>query len=282
MPADDVVVASDLTLEYPAHSGHSAHRALDGITLTIRHGELLGLVGETGAGKSTLARAIAGGTGKGLGSEAPAIVGGSLRVLDRELRRLRPRERTRLTFEIGYLPQNAGRLLLPGHTNAENVAEPLLARDRRFDRRELGARVAELIDAVQLPLKVMGMYPHEISSGQRQRIAIAQSLILRPRLWVADEPTAGVDLTARGPVLDTILELQSAHDFSALIVSHEAAVTGRLTDRVAVLQGGTLVGLGRLDEVLADPIHPYVRGLAEEYRLATGPIDLPYLEEEGR
>jgi peptide/nickel transport system ATP-binding protein len=239
----------------------------------------MGLVGETGSGKSTFARVIAGGVGRGLsGADVPEIVGGSLKVLGEELRRLRPRARARITSAIGYLPQNAGRLLLPGHTIAENVAEPVLSRDPKYDRRDLGGQVAELIDAVQLPLRVMGQFPHEISSGQRQRVAIARSLILRPVFWVADEPTAGVDVTARGPVLDTILELQSEHDFSALLVSHEAAVTARLTDRVAVLQGGHLVGLGRLDEVLEDPNHPYVRGLAEEYRIATGPIELPDLE----
>jgi peptide/nickel transport system ATP-binding protein len=279
-PAGEAVVsASDVTIEYRGGRGHSAHRAVDGVTFRIARGELMGLVGETGSGKSTFARVVAGEVGRGLsGEDIPRIVGGSLTVLGQEMRRLGRRGRARLALEVGYLPQNAGRLLIPGHTIAENVGEPILARDRTYDRRELGARVAELLDSVQLPLKVMGLYPHEISSGQRQRVAIARSLILRPVLWVADEPTAGVDVTARGPVLDTILELQSEHDFSALLVSHEAAVTARVTDRVAVLQRGHLVGLGRLDDVLENGIHPYVRGLAEEYRLATGPIDLPDLE----
>ncbi len=279
--AEHVVIISDVTIEYRGGHGHSPHRAVDGVSFDIVRGELMGLVGETGSGKSTLARTMAGYVGRGLsGDDVPRIVGGSLKVLGQELRRLGRRGRNRLWLEIGYLPQNAGRLLRPGHTIAENVGEPILSRDRSYDRRELGARVAELLDSVQLPLKVMGMFPHEISSGQRQRVAIARSLIHRPVLWVADEPTAGVDVTARGPVLDTILELQSEHDFSALLVSHEAAVTARVTDRVAVLQGGHLVGLGRLDEVLENAVHPYVRGLAEEYRIETGPIDLPDPEEQ--
>lgn len=271
---DAVVVASDVTLTYPPAHGSGEFRAIDGVSLSIRRGELLGLVGETGSGKSTFAAAVAGFTGRGLPPSVAQLTGGSLTVLGEQLRTMGPRRRRRLAERIGYLPQNAGRFLLPGSTIAENVGEPVLAREPRADRRELGARVAELLDAVQLPLKMMSMYPHEISSGQRQRVAIARSLILRPALWVADEPTAGVDVTSRGPVLDTILELQSEHDFSALLVSHEAAVTARLTDRVAVLQGGHLVGLGRLDEVLENPNHDYVRGLAEEYRLATGPIEI--------
>jgi len=286
---DDIVVsASDVTIEYAGGRGRLRHRAIDGVTFDIARGELLGLVGETGSGKSTLARTIAGYTARGLGSKGAArmgipiddmadIVGGSLDVLGVKLRSMRMRDRYRITFDVGYLPQGAGRMLMPGYTIAENVGEPLLARDRHFDRRELGVRVAELIDAVQLPLGVMDRYPHELSSGQRQRVAIARSLILEPLLWVADEPTAGVDVTVRGPVLDTILEVQSEHEFSALIISHDAAVTARLTDRVAVLQGGGLVGLGRLEEVLTRPIHPYVRGLAVEYELTTGPITLPDL-----
>ena len=103
---------------------------------------------------------------------------------------------------------------------------------------------------------------------------MARSLVLEPRLWVADEPTASVDVTARGPVLATLLEMQRERDFSALIISHDAAVMARVTSRLAVLHRGVLVGLGPVDEVLARPTHEYVHGLAADYRTRTGSVPI--------
>jgi peptide/nickel transport system ATP-binding protein len=269
---EDAVVASDLSVEYPAAHGSDRFLALRGVNLRIGPGELIGLVGETGSGKSTLARAIAGQLGRHSGEGMPHIVGGELRVEGMRVRGMGERMRRRLTAAVGYLPQNAGSTLRNGYTVAENVAGPLFERDRDFDQRDAGRRVAELIDAVQLPLGIMAKFPYELSNGQRQRVAIARSLILEPKLWVADEPTAGVDVTVRGPVLDTLFELQSDREITALIVSHDAAVMSRLTDRVAVMHRGILVGLGPLYDVLANAEHPYVRGLAADYITRTGSI----------
>jgi ABC-type glutathione transport system ATPase component len=272
---DAVIIARDLSVEYPARHGSARFTAVRGLDLTIRPGELFGLVGESGAGKSTLARTIAGRGARHSGEAGPLVVGGTLTVLGAPVRHMSERTRRMLSAHVGYLPQHAGRQLRPDRTVAENVADPLFERDRHFDRRDAGRRAAELIDAVQLPLGVMAKYPHELSNGQRQRVAIARSLILEPSLWVADEPTGGVDVMVRGPVLDTVLELQSERVFSALIVSHDAAVMKRVTDRIAVLHGGIIVGLGSVDAVLADPAHPYVQGLRDDYELRTGPIGLP-------
>lgn len=276
-----VVVADDVTLEYPAGHGSARFVAVSGVTFSVARGELFGVVGETGSGKSTLVAALAGLAGLAQHG-SPEITGGSLRVLGHELRGIRPRERNRLTFAVGYLPQDAGRTLVPGYTVAENIAQPLFSRDKGYDRKAAGVRVATLLDAVQLPLGAMTLFPHELSSGQRQRVAIARSLILDPDLWVADEPTAGVDVLVRGPVLDSIFELQSAREFSAVIVSHDLAISARSTDRIAVLQRGALVGLGRFEDVLSAPQHPYVAGLAEDYELRTGPITLPVLDRSAR
>src|SRR5690606_10347051 len=127
----------------------------------------------------------------------PEICGGSLTVFGTELRRISSRRRDRLALSVGYLAQDGAEHLDARLTVAENVAEPIYARDRRFSSREAGIAVATLIDAVRLPLGLMNRYPFELSSGQRQRVALARSLILGPRLLVADEPTRGVDVTVR-------------------------------------------------------------------------------------
>jgi ABC-type glutathione transport system ATPase component len=274
--ADVVVVASDLSIDYPAGRGRGRFTAVRGATFRIARGELFGIVGENGAGKSTLARMIAGRGGVAEdGGTTTTISGGGLTVLGTEVRKLGERGRRLLSAQVGYLPQQAFRTLDRGRTVAENVAEPLFERDRGFDSREAGRRAAEIVDAVQLPWSTLSQYPHELTPGQLQRVAIARSLILEPALWVADEPTGGADVPVRAPVLDTLLELQSERDFTALIVSHDAAVMSRLTDRVAVMHGGMIVGLGSLEDVLARPSHPYVQGLRDDYVLRTGPISLP-------
>jgi ABC-type glutathione transport system ATPase component len=271
----DVVVASDLSIDYPAGHGRGRFTAVRGVTFRIARGELFGIVGENGAGKSTLARMIAGHGGVADDGTTITVSGGGLTVLGTEVRKLGERGRRLLSAQVGYLPQQAFRTLDRGRTIAENVAEPLFERDRGFDSRDAGRRAAEIVDAVQLPWSTLSQYPHELTPGQLQRVAIARSLILEPALWVADEPTGGADVPVRAPVLDTLLELQSERDFTALIVSHDAAVMSRLTDRVAVMHGGMIVGLGSLEDVLARPSHPYVQGLRDDYVLRTGPISLP-------
>jgi ABC-type dipeptide/oligopeptide/nickel transport system ATPase component len=144
----------------------------------------------------------------------------------------------------------------------ENVAEPIYTRDRGFDQRHAGAAVATLIDAVRLPLSVMTKYPHELSRGQRQRIALARALVLEPRVLVADDPTMGVDVLVRGRILTVISELQRELGFAALVIGHDLRELRTITDRVAVMHAGIFVGYGAVDDVLAKPTHPYVVRLA--------------------
>jgi ABC-type glutathione transport system ATPase component len=257
------VSTSDLTIEYPPHGASPAFVAVHGLNLQVAPGEVLGLLGESGSGKSTLARVLAGEAAAGTsGDVRPVITGGEATVLGVPLRRIRKRALTRLRFNVGLLAQDAAETLPPTLTVADIVAEPVLLRDRRFDRRMLDARVVTLVDAVRLPLSVLGKYPYELSNGQRQRIALARALVLGPSLLIADEPTAGVDVTVRDAVIDLIGELQRERSFSALVISHDLAVLRRVADRIAVLHQGILVGLGSIDDVFSDPRHPYVAGLA--------------------
>ena len=260
-----VVSSDDLSVRYESRRSDSIYEAVSGVTFSIAQGEILAVIGETGSGKSTLAATVAGlaGTGK---PGTPQITGGALTVLGEQMRGITPRKRDRLTLGIGYVPQDAGALLAARLTIGENIAAPIYARDRRFDQSEAGEAVAILVDAVRLPLSVMNSYPHELSRGQRQRVAIARALILGPKLLVADDPTSGIDVTARGTILDIISELQREREFSALVVSHTMGEARRFSSRVAVMHGGLIVGLGKVDEVIEQSEHEYMQGLARALR----------------
>jgi len=179
------------------------------------------------------------------------------------VRNMSRRRHDALTLHVGYLPQDAGSSLDPQLPVGENVADPIYQRDAEFDRIEAGGLVARLIDAVRLPLAVMSKFPHELSRGQRQRVALAKSLILEPKLLVADDPTMGVDVLVRGRILNVIADLQRELGFSALVIGHDLRELRTMTDQVAVLHRGMLVGYGQVDEVLANPLHRYVEALAD-------------------
>jgi peptide/nickel transport system ATP-binding protein len=254
------VHANDLSIRYPGNRSSTRHQAVNGVTFDIPTGEILAVIGESGSGKSSLARAVA--ARAGTGGASPVITGGSLTVLGRSVRDISLRKRDRLQLGIGYVPQDAGAGLESRLTVGENVAEPIYSRDPNFDQLQAGIAVATVIDAVRLPLTTMNSYPHELSRGQRQRVAIAKALILEPSLLVADDPTAGIDVTVRGTILDIISDLHKDRSFSALIVSHTVSEVRRFSDRVAVMHRGVIVGIGGVDEVLDSPQHEYVSGLA--------------------
>jgi ABC-type glutathione transport system ATPase component len=268
------VVASDLTVEYPAHGASGAFVAVRGFTLNLARGEVLGLLGESGSGKSTLVRVLSGAAGgAGRGEVRPQITGGEATVLGYPLRRIGRRKLARLTYGVGMLAQDAASTLPASLTVADIVADPVLERDRRYDRAALATMVATMVDAVRLPLSVLGKYPYELSSGQRQRVALARALVFGPSLLIADEPTAGVDALVRDDVIDLIGELQRERAFSAILISNDLGVLRRVADRIGVMHQGVLVGLGPIDEVFDNPWHPYVIELAAALTLGTGEPD---------
>jgi len=259
---DDVAVrARDLSLLYPSSNPQTRSIAVNGLSFDIAPGEVLAVVGETGSGKSSLAKAVALQADL-VDADSPKITGGSLEVIGTQLRGVSARKRDQLGLYVGYLRQEAGDFLEPRLTIGENVAEPIFSRDRHFDQDEAGEAVATLIDAVRLPLSTMNKYPHELSKGQRQRVAIARAMILEPKVLVADDPTAGIDVTVRAAILDIIVSLQRERGFSALVVTADLSEVRRISNRVAIMHRGVFVGIGDLEKVLADPRHPYVRDLA--------------------
>ncbi|WP_139417257.1 ATP-binding cassette domain-containing protein [Agromyces laixinhei] len=257
------IVLDDLSVEYPAKGPSPAHVALHGLSLTVAPGEVLGLLGSAGSGKTTLARLLSGVAFDTRSAEGrPVVTGGDATVLGQSLRRIQKRRLPEYQFHIGYLPQDAASTLPADRTVAEIIGEPILERDHRYNARALATRVATMLDGVRLSLGKLDLYPYELSGGQRQRVALARALVLGPSVLIADEPTAGIDLTVRDVVAQLIGELRHEHTFSAIIISHDLPVLRSTAERIAVLDRGRLVAIGTIDEVLDDPRHPYVKALA--------------------
>ncbi|MHC5796011.1 ATP-binding cassette domain-containing protein [Lacisediminihabitans sp. FW035] len=268
--AEVVVSARDVSMVY--RSSHARpYLAVRGVTLEVRSGEMIGIVGESGSGKSTLAMGIAGLAGSG-GDAIPRISGGQLEVHGTPLRHVGRRSRDRLTLGVGFLRQDAAERLSPLLTVAENVAEPIYQRDRRFSTRDAADAVATVVDAVRLPLSLMNRLPYQLSSGQRQRVALARALVLEPTLLVADEPTRGVDASVRDGVLDALRDLHRNHGLTAIVISSDLAVLSRIAPTIAVMQRGIIVGLGDIDSLTASPENDYLRGLARS-RAALDGVD---------
>ncbi|MFC4224508.1 ABC transporter ATP-binding protein [Lysinibacter cavernae] len=264
--SDDIIV-SDLSISYPAHGGSAQHQAIEGVSFSVPKGAVCGLLGESGSGKSTLAKVIA-----ARGNEVtqrtvqPVVNSGAAIVLGQNVVKLSKRKRSILTAEIGYLGQADGATLPPDRTVADCILEPIAERDKRFDRQQIGLVIAELMDQVALPLTMLHTYPHELSKGQRQRVAIVRALVMQPRMLVADEPTLGVDVANRPRVVDMLDAYRTRHNATMLLVSHDITVLERLVDELIVLQSGSLVGRGTIEEVFSQTNHTYVQRLAAALR----------------
>ena len=266
--AETLVEADGLRITYPGRLGRAGFTAVDGVSFTLRSGEVLGLVGESGSGKTTIGRAIAGLT---------KVTGGSLKVLGQEMLGIRERTFRPLRGDIGFVFQDPASSFNPLLTIADCVAEPLVVHGRSADPRAARARVDELLEAVQLPRAYGDRYPHELSGGQRQRASLARALALDPKLLIADEPTSALDVSVQARVLELFAELQARLGFASLFISHDLAVVDLLADRIAVLYHGRLVEEGTGEQVLGAPQHAYTQRL-----LASLPVPDPGAQAERR
>ncbi len=246
-----VVEAKHLLIEYPGRLGTPAFRAVDDVSFTISAGEVFGLVGESGSGKTTIGRAIAG---------LNRTTGGSLSVLGYEMLNFRQRTFRPLRKDIGFVFQDPAASFNPHLSIGECVAEPILIHEKR-SRLETEKRVAELLEAVQLPRTYAERYPHELSGGERQRASLARALALNPRLLIADEPTSALDVSVQSKVLELFKEIQAEFGFAALFISHDLAVVDILADWVGVLHQGKLVEQGIGSQVMGNPQDDYTRRL---------------------
>jgi peptide/nickel transport system ATP-binding protein len=224
---------------------------LHGADFSVARGEIVGLIGETGSGKTTLARSILG--------LAPAD-SGSIRFKGEEIARLkrRPRKQLRLTGDIQYVFQDPLRSLDPDNTLGESVVEGLAVAGGR-SRPELDRLARDAFRLVSLDETLLARYPSEISGGQRQRVAIARAMILEPDLLICDEPVSALDATNRILILDLLRELRQAKDIGVLLITHDLGSLAGIADRVSVLYHGRIVESGTTDDIFLDPQHPYTK-----------------------
>ncbi len=266
-----LVELEHLKVYFPIKSGIVLDRhvgdvkAVDDVSLTIRRGETLGLVGESGCGKSTVGRAIlrlykpTGGRVLFDGRDITNLGEGAMRPL---------RRRMQMIFQDPYASLN------PRHSVGRIVGEPLRVHGLA-SKRQAGARVRELLGVVGLPQDAASRYPHEFSGGQRQRIGLARALAVNPDFIVADEPVSALDVSIQAQIINLLESLQTDFDLTYLFIAHDLAVVRHISDRIAVMYLGSIVEVSPAEELYDNPLHPYTISL-----LSAVPIPDPVVERQ--
>jgi peptide/nickel transport system ATP-binding protein len=266
---EELVRVEDLKVYFPIRSGMVIERhvgdikAVDGVSFEIRRGETLGLVGESGCGKSTVGRTIV----RLYDPTAGRIIfeGNDLaQASGKDLRRLR--RRMQMVFQDPYSSLN------PRQSVGNILAEPLLVHGVARGQ-EAEAKTRELLEVVGLPPDALNRYPHEFSGGQRQRIGLARALTLNPDLIVADEPVSALDVSIQAQIINLLEDLQKEFDLTYLFIAHDLAVVRHISDRIAVMYLGMIAEIAPSEELYTTPLHPYTMAL-----LSAVPIPDPAIE----
>ncbi|WP_299730473.1 ABC transporter ATP-binding protein [uncultured Tateyamaria sp.] len=252
-----VLSIKDLSLEFRTFDG--VYKAIDRVSIELAQGEALGIVGETGCGKSVLTRAAF-----GLVPTPPArITGGTVSFLDRDILGLPQNElRAMRGRDVAMIFQDPMTFINPVFKIGTQLIDSIRAQ-RHVGRREAREIALDMLDKVQLPnpARQMDSYPHQLSGGMRQRILIAMALAAEPKLLIADEPTTALDVTIQAQILDLIAALVEDMGISLIMISHDLGVVAQVCDRIAVMYAGQIVEDAPVSRIFDHPAHPYTKGL---------------------
>ncbi len=269
--ADILLEGRDLTKHYPVTRGFLQRivgwvRAVDGISFTIERGKTLSLVGESGAGKTTTAKAVL---------LLERLTSGSILFEGKDIQQFSQSQlKSEYRPRVQAVQQNPWSSMNPRMRVRDIIAEPLVVNTKQ-SKKEIRSRVLELLDHVGIEAYGADRYPHEFSGGQRQRIAVARALALNPSLVVLDEPVSALDVSIRAQIMNLLKDLQNQHNLSYLVIAHNLATVRYMSHSVAIMYLGQIVEYGEAEELFKQPLHPYTKAL-----ISASLLTLP--EDEGK
>ena len=254
---DDIILdVQDLKKYFPIRGGVFQHtvgyvKAVDGISFQLKRGETLGIVGESGCGKSTAGRTIL---------RLHEITGGKVLFNGKDIAKLSKKELRKKRLEMQMVFQDPYSSLNPRMTVGQIIGEALTDH-KLMNKTQAKEKVQEIMEVCGLPSSYINRYPHEFSGGQRQRIGIARALVLDPQFVICDEPVSALDVSIQSQIINLLGDLQKERNFSYIFISHDLSVVEYISNRVAVMYLGNIVELADKNEIFDNPLHPYTKAL---------------------
>ena len=253
---DNILEIKDLSIEF--HTFNGVVKAINRLNLSVPRGKTVGLVGETGAGKTTTALAIMGLIPTPLG----VITSGTVELNGKNVYDMKENELREIRgSKVAMIFQNPMTSLNPVYTVGEQIKRVIMQHDPKIGRQEAWEKAGEMLEIVGIPKERVNNYPHEFSGGMKQRVCIAIGLVCNPSLLIADEPTTALDVTIQAQILDLMRGLKEKYNTSTIFITHALGVINEIADYVAVMYAGSVIEHGDLKSIFTNPLHPYTQGL---------------------